>query len=160
MAGLLGYAAAGALAGFGAGIVDQARQARDDMLRAVQEGGKSGGAKSGGGQTSSVKTFEHFRNIAWDEAGSPTDESGNPLFSTEVNNRARELARSRASRPAEAKPTAAPARRDAPPSVMSEGPVQSQTGAGLPSPASEAEYNKLPSGTRYLDPNGIVRRKP
>jgi hypothetical protein len=35
-----------------------------------------------------------------------------------------------------------------------------QQGAGLPAPKSRAEMDKLPSGTRYMAPDGVERTKP
>ena len=32
--------------------------------------------------------------------------------------------------------------------------------AGLPQPTTKAEFDKLPSGAQFLDPNGVLRRKP
>jgi hypothetical protein len=51
------------------------------------------------------------------------------------------LARARAARDAAAAPSA-------------------RQGQGAPRPRSQAEYNALPSGAVYIDPNGVERRKP
>lgn len=114
MAGLLGYALAGALTGAGQGIAEQARMRREEALEEVRQQRRqaereqdrewqvedrdlahSRRARGGGGGSGStpaaVQTLEHNRRIAWQEAGSPTDDDGNPLYTRDINDRAVQL---------------------------------------------------------------------
>ena len=87
----------------------------------------------------SIKRYEKVTGIPFNDRGNPV--SGATVTTQPVN--------PSPAAPAPAVPTPAPAP-----------PVPQTQPTGPVSIGSDAEYDALPSGTQFIDPNGVMRVKP